>query len=205
MKKRKKYMTTIMVIILLLIINTFPTFAFENSNDEGNNSITISEEIISEEEYIHIVAQNYKISYDEAQNYINETRKEARVEPESVVNIKRSVTNKVNKDFVLRCTVYMEVVRDNMNGGKYIEILSILSPLASLEGPHVNVQMGDSTSTGKVISPKEAKVYTNGNIQYTIPYSVSGSFSFPGVSIGGTVGYDVIYSYDVSTTFTFTI
>lgn len=80
MKKRKKHMTTIVVIILLLIINTFPTFAFENSNNEGNNSITISEEIISEEEYIHIVAQNYKISYDEAQNYINKTRKEARVE-----------------------------------------------------------------------------------------------------------------------------
>lgn len=204
MKKWKTRFTVILLVTSILLLNVLPATASEKMSPQNDDSVIVTDRIVSEEEYINAVAQSYNLSYEEAKTFINENRKAARIDPETVVDIHRSVSKKVNKDFELQCSVYMEVVRDNMNHD-YIEILAVRAPNVSLVGPYVNVKMGSSALEAEVTGTKAATVYCNGTIEYTIPATVSSGFSFPGVGVSVGVGYDINYSYDVSEQFNFTI
>lgn len=193
-----------LICLVLAIILSFESSLIVMASNTISDDISIENRIVSDSEYINLVAAEENISYSEAERLIYENRKAARIDPETVVDIHRSVSKKVNKDFELQCSVYMEVVRDNMNHD-YIEILAVRAPNVSLVGPYVNAKMGSSALEAEVTGTKAATVYCNGTIEYTIPATVSSGFSFPGVGVSVGVGYDINYSYDVSEQFNFTI
>ena len=114
----------------------------------------------------------------------------ARVPAESVVTISRSVTKTVNSDFKLRCTAYLQVVRDNSTN-KYIEITKVLSPYVDLEGLSIRSTMSGNPEAEW--SGKKATVYCNGTITYTAPQTTV-SINYPGVSIGTKC----IWGYELS-------
>lgn len=191
-----------LICLVLAIILSFEGSLIVMASNTISDDISIENRIVSDSEYINLVAAEENISYSEAERLIYENRKAARIDPESVVILERTVTKKVNRDFELKCTAFLEVLRDNAHR-QYIEILSIKSPNVSLVGTHVNASMGSAGVEGKVESKTEAKVYCNGSIQYSISTDVSASLDPPGYSIGGGVGTTENYVYDVNSIFHF--
>ena len=110
-----------LICLVLAIILSFEGSLIVMASNTISDDISIENRIVSDSEYINLVAAEENISYSEAERLIYENRKVARIDPETVVDIHRSVSKKVNKDFELQCSVYMEVVQDNMNHD-YIDI-----------------------------------------------------------------------------------
>lgn len=195
----KKFICLILVFTLSLK-GPLTVMASEFTDD----NISIETRIISESEYVAFIAEENNISYDEARKLIEQKRKEERINPESVVMVKKSVTKKITKDFTLECTAFLEILKDEAHR-QYIEILSVTSPTVSLVGKHINASMNEVALEGKVDSKKTAKVYCNGAIQYSVSTEVSGSLDLPGYSVGVGVGGTENYVYNVSTIFPFYI
>lgn len=197
MMKMKKVACLAMV-FTLLITNA----VFAATDDYEKNEIDVVEDkIITKEEYIEAVAEYKNLTYSEAEQEMKNEIAIARVPAESVVTISRSVTKTVNSDFKLRCTAYLQVVRDNSTN-KYIEITKVLSPYVDLEGPSIRSTMSGNPEAEW--SGKKATVYCNGTITYTAPQTTV-SINYPGVSIGTNVSGDTNYRYNVSKTFVFSI
>lgn len=167
-----------------------------------NEDVMVKDVIVSQEEYIQAISKYENLPYKEAEEEIRLDRIQARVDPESVVTILRSVTRKVNSSFYLRCTAYLDVVRDNLTN-RYIEIIDVKAPNVDLAGPCTDSAMSGSCSSS--CSGTSATVYCNGSITYTISTSASIGTDILGVQVGVSVGGNTIYRYPVSTTFVFTV
>lgn len=171
-------------------------------NAKENEDIIVQDKIVSQEEYIHTVSKYENLSYKEAAEEIKQDRIQARVEPESVVTILRSVTKVVNGSFSLTCTAYLDVVRDNLTN-KYIEIIAVRAPYVDLTGPITDSTMSGSYSP--VYSGTRATVYCNGAVTYTLSTSASIGTDIQGVQVGFSAGGNTIYRYPISTSFVFIV
>lgn len=161
----------------------------------------VKDVLVSQDEYIRAVAEHEKISYSEAETEIENARTIARVAPESVVTIQRSVTKRLNSSYTLKCTAYLDVARDNRTNN-YIEILNVKAPYVDLVGPSLKSTMSGSTDFS--ICGTKATIYCNGTITYALPTAAL-SVGGLGVSLGTNVTGDRLYRYDVSTTFVFVV
>lgn len=168
------------------------------------NTSKVVERVVSDEEFIWVLAENKQISYEEAEKMLLSEKKETRASSESVVVIHRTVYENSNYDYKLRCSAYLEVVRDNVTGD-YLEILEIYEPHVDFEGETINTTI-NGNAEGKVLTgKKKAVVYFNGIVDFAVSYSISTSVSLPGVSIGGSVGNTQYYRYDTNEEFYFVI
>lgn len=190
----KKIASAMMACVFFFGTMAFPMHA-------KGNDVVVEDVVVTQGEYIKAVAEYEQISYSEAAEEIEKTRNIARVEPESVVTIHRTVMKKVKTIYDLRCSAYLDVVRDNRTG-RYIEILAVRAPYVDLSGNSIGATMSGSTSY--TIATTKATVYCNGSIIYTVPSNTM-SVNFPGISVGTTVSGDKIYRYDVNTTFVFVV
>lgn len=200
MKLWKKILVLAMTFSLMMVNSAFAATNKE-SNLEDDSDVIIIDEIISEDEYIAVVAKSENLTCEEAKELIANDREIARVAPESVVTIHRTVTKKVNNDFSLQCSAYLDVVRDNRTSD-YIEITAVRAPYVDLVGPSIKSTM--SGNTDYTISGTKATVYCNGSITYSAP-STSVSVNFPGVSVSTDVSGNIVYRYSVNTTFVFLV
>lgn len=62
-----------------------------------DDNTSIETRIISESEYVAFIAEENNISYDEARKLIEQKRKEERIDPESVVMVKKVLQKKLPK------------------------------------------------------------------------------------------------------------
>ena len=93
--------------------------------------------IVSDYEYFTAVVEYEGISYNDAKTKVTQARKLLRGSPESIVTIHRTVTKSTTPDFTLKCSAYLEVVRDNITGN-YIEIPEVIAPYVDLSGPTID-------------------------------------------------------------------
>lgn len=196
MKKIKKYIG--IVLSFLMVIGNTTTLLYAKEKD----GISIKDIEVTQEEYVKAVANNENISLSEAEKEIQQDRVQARVNPESVVTISRTVSKRINPSFTLNCTAYLDVVRDNLTS-QYIEIVAVRSPYVYLSGAVSTSTMSGSVSSSH--SGRNATVYFNGSIIYTLSTNVSVGVNILGISIGVGAGGNTQYQYSVSTTFGFAV
>lgn len=192
----KKFFTAFAVLMCVVMVVSSSVFAADESDGVYTKDV-----VVTEEEYIRAVAEYEQMSYSEAKEKVEQKIINARVEPESVVQILRTAEKNVNGDFKLTCRTYLTVVRDNLTGD-YLEILSVDSPHVDLAGPTVKTEYSGAVSD--VIDGKKATISCNGTITYSVA-STSVSVNLPGISVGTDVTGNVIYRYSVSTHFVFVV
>lgn len=196
MSLMKKATSAILASVFFFGNMAFPSYASESGD------VVIEDVIVTKDEYIKAVAEYEQISYSMAAQEIENTRNIARVAPESVVTIHRTVTEPVNGSYTLRCSAYLEVVRDNRTS-RFIEIISVQAPYVDLVGTSVNATMSGSTSY--TVDKKVAQVFCNGTITYTVPGNTVSIELLPGISLGTTASGDLKYRYNVNKIFRFTV
>lgn len=185
--------------IMLLVSSNFPCMAATSAKNEE-----VVDRIVSEKEFVEVVANEKNISYEEAEEFILQERKGSRATPESVVTIHRTVYKTLNSKYKLKCSAYLEVVRDNLTND-YIEIVGVYSPYVSIDGNTLNTTMDGVPS--KVFSGKTATIYYAGTITFSVSYDIAMEVDIPGtpISVGGSTGDTCYYRYSVNTKFIFNV
>lgn len=97
MSLMKKALSAILSSVFFFGNMAFPSYASESDD------VVIEDVIVIKDEYIKAVAEYEQISYSEAAQEIENTRNIARVNPESVVTIHRTVTEPVKLHFKVLC------------------------------------------------------------------------------------------------------
>ena len=194
-----KKMISIGLGIMLLVSSNFPCMAATSVKNEK-----VVDRIVSEKEFVEVVAKEKNISYEEAEEFILQKRNKSRAMPESVVTIHRTVYKNINSDYKLKCSAYLEVVRDNLTND-YIEIVGVYAPYVGIDGNTLNVTMDGVPS--KIFSGKTATIYYTGTITFSISYDVSMELNIPGklISGGGSTGDTRYYRYSVDANFIFNV
>lgn len=208
-KKRANYISALLCLVMVLTM--LPTTIFAQSNpigplEQAARDGEIEVEVVTKEEFIQENANNWGVSYAEAEQRL-EPYEESMITPradpyeEDRVILRKSKALQSGVSLVCKATAY--ALRDTPTG-QYFEFTRVTSANISIDGSAIGGSewVGGSGSVYPwLASATRLNVDYNGYVEFKV--NASFSITFGGVVSLGTSGNFKLYRYDCDGQFAF--
>ena len=200
MKKIEKKIIS-MFLCLMMAIALLPTHAFAQSEGTQMSSETFAGDIeitpVTREEFIQLNADNWGISYNEAEQKIDAYEKNMPVTRGNIYREERVVMTQrktLQSGYYLTCKTTAYALRDYLSGA-YVEFVRATSANISLEGNILSEEWvgGSSSVSPWLASTSRLNVDYNGYIEFSADASISFNFGVITLSAGSSVN---VYKYN---------
>ena len=193
---KKKQATYLSVLLsLIMVLTMLPTTIFAQSNpigplEQAAQAGEIEVEVVTKEEFIQENANNWGVSYAEAEQRLEpyeESMISPRVNPYQEVRMVLTSTKSLQSGYSLVCSLTAYVLQDSYTG-QYFEFSDVTSAYIGIEGAVID-QSWSGDSQAWLASTTRLNVDYNGYIQFTVDSSVSIGFANFSYSSGSSTTY----------------